>query len=257
MKSTHNKIVKGIKDLARQTGVKKAVIGLSGGLDSAVVTVLAARALGAENVFTVALPTKFNAAASMTSARRLAKNLKINFEVINIQKMFSAALSAVKPEKPLTKQNLQPRLRAMVLMARSADRGALVLGCSNKSEIYAGYSTLYGDSVGALAPIGDLYKTEVYALAAYINKDKEIIPSYIITRPPSAELAPGQTDQDDLPPYDILDAVLHLSVDKKMTPSAAAKGAGVSVKTVREILARKKRNAFKTLQSAPVLSLKD
>jgi len=261
MKPVHDKIIKELRAFAKETGVKKFVLGLSGGLDSAVVAVLAARAVGHKNVYAAALPTKYNAAQSLTSAKKLAKNLGINFDVINISPVFESAKeefkkSKFKKLKPLTEQNFQPRIRAMMLMALSAETGGVVLCCANKSEIYAGYSTLYGDTCGAVAPLAQLYKTEVYELAEYINKDKEIIPSFIITRPPSAELAAGQKDSDDIPEYAILDGIYRSIIDKGLTEKETAKKTGVSIKIIKDVMARKKRNAFKCAQSAPPLRIK-
>lgn len=257
----HKKLVLGLKDFMRASGFKKAVLGLSGGVDSAVVAALAARALGAENVLAVALPTVYNSDLSLKSARRLAKNLGVRFKVINIQDIFETCLSAMdkggyKKRKDLTEQNLQPRIRGMLLMACSAEEGAVVLAGSNRSEALVGYSTLYGDTCGALAPIGGVYKTDVYALARYINKDKEVIPDFIITRPASAELKPGQKDQDDLPGYAILDAFLRLYVDRKLTLKEAARRSGLSPEEAVKITLRIKRNAFKRPQSAPPLVYK-
>lgn len=250
------KLTKNLKAFFKTAGAKKAVLGLSGGLDSAVAAVIAARALGPKNVYAVALPTKYNSPKSMVAARKLAKNLGINFKVINIEPLFKSARSALGPRvRPLTTQNLQPRLRAVVLMAASAEENALLLACSNKSEIYAGYCTLYGDSCGAIAPLGALYKTEVYALSAHINKNKEVIPNFIITRPPSAELAPAQKDCDDLPPYEILDGVYRCIIDEGKSEKQAAARTGASLKTVKELMLRKKKNEFKRAQSAPVLKI--
>ncbi|WP_428897992.1 NAD+ synthase (glutamine-hydrolyzing) [Parelusimicrobium proximum] len=256
----HN-IIKEMKELAKEKGFKKYVLGLSGGLDSAVVAALAVKAYGSQNITAVALPTQYNSPKSMTAAKKLAKNLKIDFKVININDTYEAALRALKKggyKKPasLTEQNIQPRIRTMMLMAVCSELNAVMLNCGNKSEVCMGYATLYGDTAGAFAPIGDLYKTEVYELARYINKDKEIIPGFIITRPPSAELKHGHKDEDDLPPYTLLDKVLSLICEGGKNTKDTAKAAGISEKEVKEILTRKERNAFKLAYYPPAVKVK-
>jgi NAD+ synthase (glutamine-hydrolysing) len=206
-------LVTGIQEYFKRTGFKKAIIGLSGGIDSAVVATLAAQALGPENVLGVAMPSQYSSGHSLEDADQLAKNLGIRFEVRPIKFMFSVALRELMDPKghldPVAAENLQTRLRGLILMTLSNHEGSLVLTTGNKSELAMGYCTLYGDMVGALDPIGDLFKTRVYELARWINLSwGNPIPERCITKAPSAELRPNQTDQDSLPPYDILDEFL-------------------------------------------------
>ena len=203
----------GLRDYARKCSFKQAVVGLSGGVDSALTACLAVLALGAENVLGVAMPGPFNAPESLADARELASRLGIDFEVISIEELFSTALRSLKPifgdlPHDFTEENLQARLRGMVLMSISNKFRRLLLSTGNKSEIAVGYCTLYGDMNGGLAVLGDVPKTMVYDLAHRLNDEHGWIPGRILTRAPSAELRPNQTDQDSLPPYEILDAIL-------------------------------------------------
>ncbi len=203
----------------KRNGLTKAILGLSGGIDSALVLVIAARALGAENVLGVIMPSQYTADASVSSARALAKNLGVETREIAIQKITDTYLSELAPffagyAPDTTEENLQARVRAVLLMALSNKLGYALLNTSNKSEIAVGYSTMYGDACGAVSVIGALYKTEVYALAQWLNREREVIPEFIVTRPPSAELRPDQTDQDSLPPYEVLDNVLRALIDR-------------------------------------------
>ncbi|MFA7008773.1 MAG: NAD+ synthase, partial [Elusimicrobiales bacterium] len=203
----------GIKDYFQKLGFQKAVLGLSGGIDSAVVAVLAARALGPENVTGVLMPSEYTSKQSIDDARALAANLGIKTRLIPIKNIYARFLRELKTAKPrgevtLTMQNLQARIRGVLLMALANSGNLLALTTGNKSEIALGYCTLYGDTAGALAPIADLLKTEVYRLAARMNAGGEVIPRAIIKKQPTAELKPGQKDQDDLPPYETLDAVI-------------------------------------------------
>ncbi|MDR0291982.1 MAG: NAD(+) synthase [Elusimicrobium sp.] len=253
-----NELSGGIKKFFKTAGADKAVIGLSGGIDCAVVAAAAVAALGAKNVYGVALPTRFSSRESMELAKKLAKNLGINFRIINIDGAFESLLKEMGGEKKLRKltaQNLQPRLRANALMAVSNETGGLLLNTGNKTEIAVGYFTLYGDSCGALAPLAELYKEHVYAAAEYINKDKEIIPRGTITRPPTAELARGQKDSDDLPPYKILDKILYYYLDKKLTPAAAAKKSGADISVVKRAEALYKKNLFKQKYLPPAIKI--
>lgn len=214
-----NAIVLGIKDYFSKQGFSKAVIGLSGGIDSAVVASLAVEALGAENVTGILMPSQYTSIRSVRDALKLAKNLKIKTETKHIGRIYSAFISELGlsgNKVDLAKQNLQSRIRGTILMAYSNSSGCLVLTTGNKSEISMGYCTLYGDTAGAIAPIGDLLKTEVYALAKVINSSRDIIPRSIIVRPPTAELKPGQKDQDDLPPYSLLDRIIKAHVEDSL-----------------------------------------
>lgn len=212
----HKALVLGLRDFSTKTGLNKVHLGLSGGIDSAVVACLAVDALGAHNVKLFALPTEFNKPESFDLANKLVKNLNSNLQTISIQPIFEKIKSILDHEFKVNEfglmhENLQSRIRGLIMMAYSNKANSLLLTTGNKSEYATGYTTLYGDMCGGLAPIGDLTKKQVYELAAYYNKQHEIIPNEIITRAPSAELRPNQKDQDSLPAYDILDqAVVHI-----------------------------------------------
>ena len=242
----------GIKDYFRKMGFSKAVLGLSGGIDSAVVAALAAAAIGPENVTGVLMPSEFTSRRSGDDAVRLARNLGIKTRTIPIKKIYGAFLSELEGGGPgtgvsLTMQNLQARSRGSLLMALSNANGWLTLATGNKSEIAVGYCTLYGDTAGAIAPIADLFKTEVYRLAACLNRGGEVIPPAIIKRPPTAELKPGQKDQDDLPPYETLDEILRLYLEENRTPSEiVARGFGRDL--VLSILRRVEASEYKRKQ---------
>lgn len=233
----------GVRDYLHKSGFTTAVLGVSGGIDSAVTAAIACRALGPENVLTVALPSPYTAAASIDDARELAKNLGCPFQVVPITQAMHAYRETLAPlfaglAEDVTEQNIQARIRGNLLMALSNKFGRLLLSTGNKSELAVGYCTLYGDMSGGLAVLADVPKQMVYGLAREINREKEVIPARSITRPPTAELKPGQLDQDDLPPYETLDAILqayleeHLSVDE-----IAARGydRGVVADLVRRI----------------------
>ena len=220
------KIIAGIKEFADKTGFKKAHLGLSGGIDSALVAYLASRALGGENVCCISNPSRFSSEGSKTDAEALAKNLGCPFIIIPIEECYAAFLSTLEvifKDLPfdVTEENLQSRIRGVIWMAYSNKFNSMLLNASNKSEISMGYCTLYGDAIGAISPIGDLFKTQVFALCRRINErslekeGRKIIPQEIIDKPPSAELRPGQKDEDSLPPYDILDGVLEMHLSGK------------------------------------------
>ena len=203
----------GIRDYVHKCGFKSAIVGLSGGIDSALVAVLAADALGADNVLGVSMPARYSSEGSLSDAAALAKNLGIRYEVLPIEPVFKSVekqlqkvFAGTKPNE--AEENVQSRLRGVTLMALSNKFGALVLTTGNKSEMAVGYCTLYGDMCGALAPLADVFKTDIYKIARWVNRDREIIPAASISKPPSAELRPNQTDQDSLPPYEILDRIL-------------------------------------------------
>lgn len=249
----HQALVLGMKDFFEKIGIQKVHLGLSGGIDSAVVAALAVDALGAENVVGIALPTKFNASESLDLAKTLAENLEIQFHTVEIQSMYESVSKALaKPfamdEFSVVHENLQARLRGMTLMAYSNRYGSMLLTTSNKTEMACGYSTMYGDMCGGLAPIGDLTKGQVYDLARWYNKKMEVIPEKIITRPPSAELRPNQKDQDSLPEYDVLDqAVVNLVADSKVARTS----------TEKWLLPMLMRTEFKRWQAAPVLKVSE
>jgi NAD+ synthetase len=242
----------GIRDYFGKMGFKKAVLGLSGGIDSAVVAALAARALGPENVTGVLLPSEYTSGRSRADALKLAKNLGIKTRELPIKSIYKAFLGKLRCGKPggdvsLTMQNLQSRIRATVLMALANENNWLTLTTGNKSEIAMGYCTLYGDTAGAIGPIADLLKTEVYRLAEFLNGRGEIIPRAIIRRPPTAELKPGQRDQDDLPPYAVLDRILKLYIEENRG-AAEIISKGFKADLVRGILRRIEANEYKRKQ---------
>lgn len=254
-------IVLGLRDYMHKSGFSGAILGLSGGIDSALCAALAVEALGAENITGVALPTRYTSAISNTDAQALAQRLGIEFLSIPIEATFEAFLAQMAPAfaglgEDLTEENLQARIRGTTLMALSNKFGKLVLVPGNKSEAAMGYSTLYGDMVGAISPIGDCFKTLVYAMARGINADagREVIPQRTITRAPSAELRPNQADQDSLPPYDILDALLarHLHDGESAEELVAA---GFDAELVRDVLKKLFRAEFKRAQAAPVIKI--
>ena len=249
----------GIRDYVRKCGFKSVILGLSGGIDSALIAVLAADALGAENVFGVAMPARYSSAGSLTDAAQLAKNLGLRYEVLPIEPPFKAVeaqlaklFAGTKPNE--AEENLQSRLRGVTLMALSNKFGGLVLTTGNKSEMAVGYCTLYGDMNGALAPIADVLKTDVYKIAQWVNREREIIPADSITKPPSAELRPGQKDQDSLPPYDILDAILDLYVVKNLgKPEIISRGFDAAV--VNDVVNKINFSEYKRRQAAPGLKV--
>ena len=213
-----------LKDYFRKQGFKKAILGLSGGIDSSLTAVLAAEALGSENVLGIYMPTKFNSSESYEDAKRLAENLGINFKVVEIEPYFERFEENFKKlfenwQFDVADENIQARIRANILFYFSNKEGYIVLATSNKSESAVGYATIYGDMAGGFAPLKDVYKTWVYRVAEWYNevKGKEIIPKRVLVKPPSAELRPGQTDQDTLPPYDILDAILQLYIEEGLS----------------------------------------
>jgi NAD+ synthase (glutamine-hydrolysing) len=249
----------GIRDYVHKCGFKSVIVGLSGGIDSALVAMLAANALGAENVFGVAMPTRYSSAGSLSDAEALAKNLGVHYEVLPIEPAFLAVekqlenvFAGTKPNE--TEENVQSRLRGVTLMALSNKFGALVLTTGNKSEMAVGYCTLYGDMDGALAPIADVLKTDVYKIARWVNREREIIPGNSIAKPPSAELRPNQTDQDSLPPYEILDAILELYVVKNLSkPEIIVRGFAAAV--VNDVVNKINFSEYKRRQAAPALKI--
>ena len=225
LQSLEAALVLGLRDYAKKNGFSRFVLGLSGGIDSAVVACLAVRALGPENVFGIAMPSKYSSSHSIEDAEELAANLKIKLFHVPIKMPHSTVQMSLKSAFPdglqgLTDENLQSRLRGITVMAFANQLDALALATGNKSELAMGYSTLYGDLCGAVAPIGDLYKRDVYALASFINQARHLIPERTITKAPSAELRPNQVDQDSLPPYPLLDAALELLIEQELSPAA-------------------------------------
>jgi NAD+ synthase (glutamine-hydrolysing) len=249
----------GIRDYVRKCGFKNVIIGLSGGIDSALVAVLAVDALGAKNVLGVAMPARYSSEHSLSDAEMLAKNLGIRFEILpiepafnSIEKQLEKVFSDFKPNE--AEENVQSRLRGVTLMALANKFGALVLTTGNKSEMAVGYCTLYGDMNGALAPLADVFKTDVYKIAHWINREKIIIPENSISKPPSAELRPNQTDQDSLPPYETLDAILDLYVVKNLSKEEIVKK-GFDAEIVNDVLNKINFSEYKRRQAAPALKI--
>lgn len=249
----------GVRDYVRKCGFKSAILGLSGGIDSALVAVLAAEALGRENVLGVAMPARYSSSGSLTDAEKLARNLGIRYEVLPIEPVFNAVetqlrqvFSGTKPNE--AEENVQSRLRGVTLMALSNKFGALVLTTGNKSEMAVGYCTLYGDMNGALGPIADVLKTDVYKIARWVNREREIIPHDSLAKAPSAELRPNQTDQDSLPPYETLDAILDLYVVGNLgKPEIVARGFDAAV--VSDVINKISFSEYKRRQAAPGLKV--
>ena len=257
MQLIHDSIVLGIKDYFGKLGFKRAILGLSGGIDSAVTAVLAARALGADNVRAVLMPSEFSSDHSINDARDLAKNLGIQYDIIPIQKAYESFKELLYPHFlgtsfSVAEENIQARTRGVLLMAMSNKFGNILLNTSNKSEAAVGYGTLYGDMCGGLSVIADVYKTDVFALARFMNRDGEVIPENTITKPPSAELRPDQKDSDSLPEYDILDEILFQYIEKQQGPKEIIK-MGFEEKLVRRILRLVNINEFKRYQTPPIL----
>ena len=253
-------LVLGVRDYVRKCGFSRALVGLSGGIDSALVAAIAVDALGAENVMGVGMPSEFSSAGSKDDARELAMRLGIRFEVLPIAPAYATTLETLEPlfqgtAFGLAEENLQSRLRGLMLMALSNKFGALVLTTGNKSEMSVGYCTLYGDMVGALAVIGDVFKTDVYRLSRYANRERERIPAATITKAPSAELRPNQKDTDSLPPYEVLDPILEAYVERYTPAEQIAREQGVDVDLVREVLKLVERSEYKRQQAAPVLKV--
>ncbi|MEZ0216599.1 MAG: NAD+ synthase [Rariglobus sp.] len=255
----HAALVLGLRDYAHKSGFKKALIALSGGIDSALVAELAVQAFGAGNVIGVSLPSAISSQHSRDDARDLARNLGIRFETIAIADTVGSAESALGPifaglKPDVTEENIQARVRGVIMMALSNKFGALLLTTGNKSEVAVGYCTLYGDMCGGLAVISDVFKTQVYDLCRWINRDREIIPVNTIEKPPSAELRPGQVDQDSLPPYDVLDAILRGYVEEGRSRRELI-SAGFAEAVVNDIARKVDLNEYKRKQMAPGLKI--
>ena len=253
----YNALVMGVRNYFQKLGFKKAIIGLSGGIDSAVTAVIAAKALGSENVYNVLLPSRFSSDHSVTDAVKLAENLNTPYDVIEIENTFNALEKTLKPYFKglpfnVAEENLQARARGVILMGLSNKFGHILLNTSNKSEAAVGYGTLYGDMNGGLSVIGDVYKTQVFELARYINNEKEIIPENIITKPPSAELRPDQKDSDSLPDYNILDVILFQYIEQRKGPQEII-DMGYDKTLVNRILKMVNTNEYKRYQTPPIL----
>ena len=258
--SAYAALVLGTRDYVRKCGFSRVIIGLSGGIDSALTAVIAVDALGAENVTGVSMPGPYSSPGSIDDARALASNLGIRFEMVRITEVFDAYRKALKPvfsgrEEDVTEENLQARIRGSILMALSNKFGALVLSTGNKSELGVGYCTLYGDMVGGLAVISDVPKTMVYRLAEHVNARRPVIPRSTLEKPPSAELRPDQTDQDTLPPYEVLDAIVEDYVEGYKTPEQIAASQGYDLAIVRAVVRMVERSEYKRQQAAPGLKI--
>jgi NAD+ synthetase len=258
--AAYRALVLGTRDYVRKCGFRKVIVGLSGGIDSALVAAIATEALGAENVIGIGMPSPYSSSGSIDDSRQLASNLGIRFETIAISDLFADFNRALAPlfsglPADITEENIQPRIRGTILMALSNKFGALVLSTGNKSEMAVGYCTLYGDMVGALAVIGDLVKTRVYAICNWLNRDQEKIPAAILSKPPSAELRPGQMDTDSLPPYEVLDPIVEAYVERYETPESIAQERGFPLDLVQQVVRLIERSEYKRQQAAPVLKV--
>lgn len=253
----HDAIVFGIREYFSKMGFTKAILGSSGGIDSAVVQALATEALGAENVWPILMPSEFSSDGSVTDAETLSRNLGNNFNVVPIKNVYNSLIDTLEPQFAgmpfnVAEENLQARARGMLLMALSNKFGHILLNTSNKSEMAVGYSTLYGDMCGGLSPLGDVYKMKVYALARFINREKEIIPNAIIDKAPSAELRPNQKDSDSLPEYPLLDEILKSYIEDKSSKQEII-AMGYDTATVNKIINLVNRNEYKRFQAPPIL----
>lgn len=253
----HDALVSGIKAYFQKLHLKKAILGLSGGIDSAVVLVLAAEALGKENVRAVLLPSRYSTLHSIDDAVALAKNIDVAYDIISIEEAFKAFEQTLRPvfkdlPPDLTEENIQARIRAVILMAMSNKLGYILLNTSNKSEAAVGYGTMYGDMCGGLSVLGDVYKTDVYNLAKYINREQEVIPRNILIKAPSAELRPNQKDSDSLPEYDILDPVLYEYIENRLGPQEII-SKGYDAELVKRVLRLVNQNEYKRHQTPPIL----
>jgi NAD+ synthetase len=258
--SVYEALVLGTRDYVRKCGFKQVIIGLSGGIDSALTAAIAVDALGSENVIGVAMPGPYSSPGSIEDARALAQNLKIRFEMLPITEIFIAYRYVLKsvfhgcPEDA-TEENLQSRARGMLLMALSNKFGGIVLSTGNKSEMAVGYCTLYGDMAGGLAVISDVPKTMVYRLSHYVNSRRMVIPTSTIEKPPSAELRPDQKDSDSLPPYEVLDAILEDYVEELHPAEQIARERGFELPLVRRVIRMVDRSEYKRQQAAPGLKI--
>ena len=259
IESVYQALVLGIQDYMRKCGFSTAIVGLSGGIDSAVTCAIAAAAVGGENLVAVTMPGPYSSPGSVDDSKELAENLGIRLEVIPITSAYESYLRALKPhfegsEPGIAEENIQARIRGNMLMALSNKFGHLVLSTGNKSELAVGYCTLYGDMSGGLGVIADVPKAMVYELAQYINRETLIIPPAILNKAPSAELRENQTDQDTLPPYEVLDEILHHYLDERLS-SADIQDLGFDPETVKWVIRAVERNEYKRRQAVPGLKV--
>lgn len=259
MEMVHSALVCGIKDYFSKLGFTGATLGLSGGIDSAVTLVLAAEALGAENMHVLLLPSQYSSGHSVDDSVKLAENLGVKYDILPIESLFNQfreTLQTIFKNLPedIAEENIQARIRGTLLMALSNKFGKILLNTSNKSETAVGYGTLYGDMSGGISILGDVYKTDVYALAKHLNQKKEVIPENIITKAPSAELRPDQVDSDSLPPYDILDRILESYIEKQQSPEKIGES-GIDRALISRIISLVNQNEYKRYQTPPILRI--
>jgi len=258
--SAYEALVLGTRDYVHKCGFERAIIGLSGGIDSALTASIAVDALGSENIIGVGMPGPYSSRGSIDDAQQLARNLKIRFELLSIDEIYEAARRTLVPvfagmPEDVTEENIQSRARGMLLMAMSNKFGALVLSTGNKSELAVGYCTLYGDMVGGLAVISDVPKTLVYRLSAYVNSRRKVIPEATIEKPPSAELRPDQRDSDSLPPYEVLDEILEDFVEESWSAEQIARAHNFDPDLVRRVIRMVERSEYKRQQAAPGIKI--
>lgn len=255
----YDAIILGIKDYFKKMGFSKAILGSSGGIDSAVTLALACTALGKDNVRAVLMPSQYSTGHSVTDAEQLSKNLGNPYNIIPVKNIYDSFLNELKPvfkDLPfsIAEENIQSRTRGNLLMAIANKFGYILLNTSNKSELATGYGTLYGDMAGGIGVLGDCYKLQIYALAKYINRNEEIIPNHIITKPPSAELRPGQKDSDSLPEYEILDKILYQYIERRQGPNEI-KAQGFDAALVDRVLKMVNINEYKRNQFCPIIRI--
>jgi NAD+ synthetase len=260
--SAYDALVLGTRDYVHKCGFRRVIVGLSGGIDSALTATIAADAVGPENVIGVSMPGPYSSRGSIDDARSLATNLGIRFELIRITETYDSFIKALKSsfagrDEDVTEENLQSRIRGTVVMSLSNKLGALVLATSNKSELGVGYTTLYGDMVGGLAVISDVPKTMVYRLSQWVNSRRPVIPKSTLEKPPSAELRPDQKDTDSLPPYDVLDTILEDYVEDYKTAEQISRERGYDFNLVRSIIRMVEKSEYKRQQAAIGLKISE
>lgn len=260
IEAVYRALLLGTRDYMRKCGFKEAIVGLSGGIDSSVVATLAADALGPENVHAIAMPGPYSSPGSVSDAQALAKRLGIDFRVISITAVYENYIKTLEASfkglpSDVTEENIQARIRGNILMAHSNKLGAMLLTTGNKSELAVGYCTLYGDMAGGLSVIADVPKTMVYDLARFLNREEERIPRSCLEKPPSAELKANQTDQDSLPPYEILDVILKSIIEERLCAEDIAEKYKIDRPLVEDVMRRVTRAEYKRQQAAPALKV--